>query len=128
MLKLHAAMSFLRCNSRVNKFPALCSLPYSQQPTTSSYLFNIQVYIIRPSTARSFNQAVPFKLFDHTLYIFSSPMRATCSASLILLHLVTLNTGILRGVQIINKIFPGSCYCLQLKSNMFLNTLFSNAP
>jgi len=59
--------------------------------TLSPYFPEIHSNFIFSSTPRSLKLSLPFRFADHNFtYILISPMRAICSAHLILLDLITL--------------------------------------
>lgn len=131
MLKIHTAVFSEKIIAPVyvNQLTSFCGGPYVLQliqkspPTTSAYiepmsvvctlpscLFNIHVYIVRPSTPRPFMQYFPIGLSTKTLYIFLFSSMSTTFYPHSLNH--SNNTGIYTGVQILIEYFLGSLYCL----------------
>jgi hypothetical protein len=61
-------------------------------------LFKIHVIIILPFISTPLYWFLSLKFSDHNLYIFISSMHATCCASLIYLHLITLFSSVMSEV------------------------------
>ena len=75
---------------RVHNSPSSCPCPGPDQSTSLSYFLKIHFNIILPSTPRSSKLFLSFRFpYQNPVSISSLPIRATCSAHLILFDFVT---------------------------------------